>query len=628
MNTQLLPGKIEIQGEIAKGQTGTIYYGYDLELRQEMAIKVYHTHINGRLIRGKAFIEKAQSLLRLEHPNLIKIFKVEEQDGAPVVCMEFFDAPSLQHVIHNEGPLSVEKMLLLAREIAEVLVHIHFQGIIHGTLHPGHVLVSPQGQIKVMDLGLSWILMDILKNCDAELLRPLPYLLPETAKSELLTLSSDLYCLGFMMYDMLTKRVPYSGLPKTSIMGKLAFDQADPVFDFPDHVPKAICELIRQMTRNQSSHRLQDATHVLTILNQQLTKFAPEVSSPPAAPAEPQPTPENQTVKMEVPSLAPQAPVSVPSPNQPPAVTRPRHSTDYQGIHRANTRKKLGVTLGITLLLFIGGTMGYMYKEQLGIPFLASPELRVPEQPRINEPVPPVPPIDSFTTMTPEIPISPPLNSTTAEEPRVKTNDTPSSDTSNRAIPIPPPPTTVVTEDHALKPDVSQHSETPASSPPERTSAQSPTSSPQRGPAAKPVPDQPHSTPPQDNSNMDNPVFSKKPVTPITAPAPTPNPPATGQRAVPTVTEKPASHSELSSEPSPNGPQPLQDSTVPSPNAESLDNIESKELKDILDSVQIPENGTTLSTDGPSPILPSLPNPPSLSPSPKLPALSSPVSPP
>ena len=128
MKTQLLPWKIEIQGEIAKGQTGTIYYGYDLELRQEMAIKVYHTHINGRLIRGKAFIEKAKSLLRLEHPNLIKLFKVEEQDGTPVVCMEFFDAPSLQHVIQNEGPLSVEKMLLLAREIAEVLVHIHFQG--------------------------------------------------------------------------------------------------------------------------------------------------------------------------------------------------------------------------------------------------------------------------------------------------------------------------------------------------------------------------------------------------------------------------------------------------------------------------------------------------------------------
>ncbi len=630
MNTQLLPGKIEIQGEIAKGQTGTIYYGYDLELRHEIAIKVYHSHINGRLICGKAFIEKAKSLIRSEHPNLIKIFKVEEQDGTPVVCMEFFHAPSLHDVILNEGPLSVEKMLLLAREIAEVLVHIHFQGIIHGTLHPGHVLVGPQGQIKVMDIGLSWILMDILKNCDADLLRPLPYLLPETAKGELLTLSSDLYCLGFMMYDMLTKRVPYSGLPKTSIMGKLAFDQADPVFDFPDHVPKAICELIRQMTRNQSSHRLQDATHVLTILNQQLAKFAPAVSNPPVAPAEPQPTPETQTTKKETQSLPPQAPVSVPSPIQPSVVTRPKHSTDYQGIDRANTRKKLGVTIGITLLLFIGGIMGYIYKEQLGIPLIASPELSVPEQPPINKPGHPVPPIESFTTMTPEIQISPPLNSSTAEEPRMKTNDTSNGDLSNRAIPTPTPQITVVKEDHPLKPDVSQHPGTPWPSPPERTSTQFPNSSPQPKPETKPVPDQPITAPPQGNSTLANPPLPKKPVTPVTPPAPTPKPPAivseTDQAPVPSVPEKPASHSEVSSEVSPKGPLPIQDSTVPSPNAEALDNVESKELKDILDSVQSPETLPTLPKDGPGSLLPSPPNPPPLPAAPKHQAPSSPVS--
>ncbi|MDR4459183.1 MAG: protein kinase [Nitrospirales bacterium] len=568
MNTQLLPGKIEIQGEIAKGQTGTIYYGYDLELRQEMAIKVYHAHINGQLIRGESFIEKAKSFLRLEHPNLIKIFKVEEQDGTPVVYMEFFDAPSLQHLIHNEGPFSIEKMLFLAREIAEVLVHIHFQGIIHGTLHPGHILVGPQCQIKVMDLGFSWVLMDILKNCDPELLRPLPYLLPETAKNELLTLSSDLYCLGFMMYDMLTKHVPYSGLPKTSIMGKLAYDQADPVFDFPDHVPKAICELIRQMTRNQSSQRLQDVTHVLTILNQQLTKLAPEASSPPAAPAEPRPTPENQTANIEVPSLPPQAPASVPSPYQPPAVTRPRQSTDYQGIHRANRRKKLGVTLGITLLLFIGGIIGYMYKEQLGIPFLTSHQLRGPEQPLINQPATPVAPINSLTTMSPETPISSPLHISTTEESRLKPDESPNSDTSKGAIPIPPPQAKVVIQDPSLKSDISQHSETPLTSPPQHNSPPTSNSRPKLTSVPKPVPNQTNSAPPQDNSIIGNPELSKKPITLIPAPTLTPNPPATGQRAIPTVTEKPTSPSELSPELSPKEPQPLQDSTVPSSNAE------------------------------------------------------------
>ncbi|PJA77700.1 MAG: hypothetical protein CO149_08045 [Nitrospirae bacterium CG_4_9_14_3_um_filter_51_5] len=620
MNTPLLAGKIERQREIAKGQTGTIYYGYDLELRQEMAIKVYHTHIKGRLIPGKAFIEKAKPLLRLEHPNLIKIFKVDEQNGTPVVCMEFFDAPNLQHVIHEEGPLSVQQMLLLAREIAEVLVHIHFQGIIHGTLHPGHVLVGPQGRIKVMDIGLSWILMDILTNCDAELLRPLPYLLPEIAKGELLTLSSDLYCLGFMMYDMLTKRVPYSGLPKTSIMGKLAFDQADPVFDFPDHIPKAICELIRQMTRNHSSHRLQDATHVLTILNQQLAKFPPDRSSPPTAPAEPQPRPESHTAKIAAPASPTQAPVSVLSLNQPPVVNRPRHSTDDQRMHRADTRKKSRMTFGIILLLLIGGTMGYVYREQLDIPVLSSsPEFKVPNQPPISEPAPPAPPIDSFTAMPPEIPISPPPNISTTEEPRVKTHDPSNRDTSMRTIPTPPPPAIMETEDPPLKLNASQHLGTPVPSLQERTRAQSPISTPQPKPETKPVPEQPNTAPPQDNSSIVNQPFSKKTVSPVTELTPKTSAiiSETGQAASPTITKKPAFPSDLPSELSPNRPQPLQDSTSPSPNTASLDNFESKELKEILDSVQIPETVTPLPTDGPNPSLPSLPS---------LPALSSPES--
>ena len=78
MKKQLFAGKFEIQGEISKGQTGTIYYGYDLGLRQEVAIKVYHSHINGRLIRGKTFIEKSKPLLLIDHPNLTELTTREE----------------------------------------------------------------------------------------------------------------------------------------------------------------------------------------------------------------------------------------------------------------------------------------------------------------------------------------------------------------------------------------------------------------------------------------------------------------------------------------------------------------------------------------------------------------------
>ncbi|MEX0829632.1 MAG: protein kinase [Nitrospirales bacterium] len=369
---QLFAGKFEVQGEISKGKTGTIYYGYDMGLRQEVAIKIYHSHINGRVIQGKAFIEKSKPLLLIDHPNLIKIFKVEDDDDTPVIFMEFFDAPSLQQIIHDKGSLSVQDMLMLARKIAEVLVHTHFQGIIHGTLHPGHVLVGPQGQIKVMDLGLSWILMDIVSNGVEELLRPLPYFPPEIAKGDLLNLSSDLYSLGFMMYEMLTGTVPYAGLPKTSIMGKLAFDQADPTFDFPDAVPEVICDLIRKMTRNKTQERLQDATHVLAIINQQISKLPTNTNSAflsSAAPQIPVPIPTVPAEAKEESLAHPlqhQAPHSAELPPQKTSpIQRPQNLMDYGQENKSRVSRNLGITIALIVLLGVAGALGYWYRDIL-----------------------------------------------------------------------------------------------------------------------------------------------------------------------------------------------------------------------------------------------------------------------
>lgn len=419
MKKQLFAGKFEIQGEISKGQTGTIYYGYDIGLRQEVAIKVYHSHINGRLIRGKSFIEKSKPLLLIDHPNLIKIFKVEEEDDTPVIFMEFFDAPSLQKMIHDKGPMPVQDMLMLAREITEVLVHTHFQGIIHGTLHPGHVLVGPQGQIKVMDLGLSWILMDILSNCDGELLRPLPYLLPEIAKGELLNVSSDLYCLGFMMYEMLTGTVPYAGLPKTSIMGKLAFDQSDPVFDFPDSVPEAVCELIRHMTHNKSQQRLQDSTHVLTIINQQLTKlplseesvFLPPLAHQPQAPS---PKEGNEPKKVSTTSTPPTKPE--PALTKTPPFQRPQTSMNYGRVKYTKVLRKIGIILGLILLVGLAGALGYWYRDLLEPHFSALQTQ--PENPSRETSLEQTMPVER------DISIAPPQDSLAIQEPLVETIET------------------------------------------------------------------------------------------------------------------------------------------------------------------------------------------------------------
>ena len=401
----LFEAKVEIQGEIGKGQTGTVLYGYDRELQKEVAIKIYHSQINGRLIRGQVFIEKSKPLLRLDHPNLIKIFHVEEEDDTPIVFMEFFDAPNLQHIIHDKGPMSVQDMLMRAREIAEVLVHIHFQGIIHGSLHPGHVLVGPQGQIKIIDLGFPWILMDMLPNCDEELFRPLPYLPPEIAKEELLEVSSDLYCLGIMMYEMLTGTVPYADLPKTSIMGKLAFDQADPVLDFPAQIPEAVCDLIRQMTRNKSIQRLRDTTHVLTIINQQLAKLPlskeKEVVLSTLKPIQSQAPPPKEDIQPEKP-----APPSTHSQAQEPAIKketpfqRPQSTVNYARGQHSKIFRTIGMTLSLIVLIGIAGILGYWYRDFFEPHIL--PQQTQPDKSSQKISLPQVTPLKSDVSITPD----------------------------------------------------------------------------------------------------------------------------------------------------------------------------------------------------------------------------------
>ncbi len=253
-------------------------------------------------------------------------------------------------------------MLDISRVITEVLVHTHLQGIIHGTLHPGHVLVGPHREIKVMDLGLSWILMDILSECDVDLLRPLYYLPPELAKGELLSVSSDLYCLGLMMYHMLTQAVPYEGLPKTSIMGRLTFDQSDPEFVFPEEVPPVICQLIQDLTRHNMQDRVQEATHVLTIIDQQLAKLSPAQRAPFSSSS------VTQRTAAKAPSKPSQPDDLVPPENQEstlrrtPPVQRPNHQMKYDQVRRNKILQKLGFVLGLALLI-CGAIAGYWYRD-------------------------------------------------------------------------------------------------------------------------------------------------------------------------------------------------------------------------------------------------------------------------
>ncbi len=175
-------------------------------------------------------------------------------------------------------------------------------------------------------------------------------------------------------------------------MGKLSFDQTDPAFDFPATMPTAICDLIREMTRNKTEQRLQDATHVLTVISQQLSKlplsktskFLPPEPPQPQTPTQEESTEPTKTSRTPLPSATPEPPLT-----RTPQVQRPKASVDYG---QDNSSAKIGIILALILVVGLAGGLGYWYRDTIE-PYILSNNTQpenssgkvVQEQPRLKE---------------------------------------------------------------------------------------------------------------------------------------------------------------------------------------------------------------------------------------------------
>jgi serine/threonine-protein kinase len=130
MEERILSGKYSIQREIASGGMGMVYHAIDLTLRREVAIKVLHDKYGGDPSFDKRFVQEARGLARLDHPNIVRIYAVEKEDGTHYIVMEYFPAQDLKHLLREHGPLPLLKALHIASEITRGLAYAHQKNIV------------------------------------------------------------------------------------------------------------------------------------------------------------------------------------------------------------------------------------------------------------------------------------------------------------------------------------------------------------------------------------------------------------------------------------------------------------------------------------------------------------------
>jgi serine/threonine-protein kinase len=210
-------GHYKILDRIGAGGMGEVLRARDTRLGRTVAVRVIAEAIAGEPSRREAFLRDARTASVLSHPNIATLYEIGEDQGALFLVFEFVPGETLKRAIAGR-PMNPRRAVDLAVQIADALADAHAVSIVHGDLRPDHVLVTPKGNAKILDVGLAqWAQPGAEREQIAA-----PYRSPEQSLGERFDHRTDIFSLGVMLFEMLTGRVPFAGTPPSAMALKIA----------------------------------------------------------------------------------------------------------------------------------------------------------------------------------------------------------------------------------------------------------------------------------------------------------------------------------------------------------------------------------------------------------------------
>ena len=256
--------------KIGAGGMGVVYRARDEHLKRDVAVKILPEFFASDPERMARLDREAWLLASLNHPNIAAIHGLEAFDGKRFLVMELVEGETLAQKI-AKGPLSVDEILDVCRQIAEGLEAAHEKGIIHRDLKPANVKITPEGKVKVLDFGLAKAFQDDMTAADAsksptltdQMTRPgvilgtAAYMSPEQAKGKPVDKRTDIWAFGCVLYECLTGKRAFQGETITETLASILKDEPD-LSPLPRDTPTNIRALLVRCLQKHSRNRLHD----------------------------------------------------------------------------------------------------------------------------------------------------------------------------------------------------------------------------------------------------------------------------------------------------------------------------------------------------------------------------------
>ena len=330
---KIFAGRYRILKQIGRGGMADVYLAKDLILDgEEVAVKVLRTNYQTDPIAVARFQREARAMADLDHPHIVRITDIGEEEGQQYLAMEYVAGLDLKRYIKEHHPLSNEEAVRIMGQILLAMRLAHTRGIVHRDLKPQNILLTPDGTAKVTDFGIAVAFAETSLTQTNSMLGSVHYLSPEQARGSKATVQSDIYAMGIIFYEMLTGHIPYDGDSAVTIALQHFQKPLPSVIAENPSVPQALENVVIKATAKKLTDRYKSVAEMYVDLSSSLsnnrrnepklvfddatkadTKTLPKVpqstlTSIPKAPVQegrPQPKPQPHQTEKTVPSSKP-----------------------------------------------------------------------------------------------------------------------------------------------------------------------------------------------------------------------------------------------------------------------------------------------------------------------------------
>ncbi|HEY6047152.1 MAG TPA: protein kinase, partial [Pyrinomonadaceae bacterium] len=274
MTKELLPNTTishyRIVARIGAGGMGEVYLAEDMRLGRKVAIKVLADELTKNRDRLSRFDQEAYAASSLNHPNIITIYEMGDEEGRHFIATEFIDGVTLRK--HLGAPLAFSEVLHIAVQIAAALEDAHAAGIIHRDIKPENIMIRPNGHVKVLDFGLAKLTEGSLSGSkpDAEAVTRVfvqtdaavvmgtsQYMSPEQARGKPIDVRTDIWSFGVVLYELAAGRPPFMGETRTDVIAAITNNEPAPLGRFAHDVPAEFEWIVMKALRKEVDERYQ-----------------------------------------------------------------------------------------------------------------------------------------------------------------------------------------------------------------------------------------------------------------------------------------------------------------------------------------------------------------------------------